>query len=225
MSDSLNCLRAEVVFGPGSVIYGSDAIGGVVDFHTLEPDFSPDGFNINGKTLTRLSSVNEEKTGNIQLEMAGKNVASSISYSYSDYGHLVTGNERNSKFPDFGKRASYVLRINGQDSIVKNPDPNRQIFSGYNQHNFQGKLRAKISNNLRFDYGFYYSTSSNIPRYDRLIETRNGDYVLQITSSIDSIIESYSVHYDQNPVCCKTSDHWTSASQLTFLYKYLPGSF
>ena len=175
ISMDVNSLKgAEVVFGPGSVIYGSDAIGGVMDFHTLEPDFSPDGFKINGKTLTRLSSVNEEKTGNIQLEMAGKNVASSISYSYSDYGHLVTGNERNSKFPDFGKRASYVLRINGKDSIIINPDPNRQVFSGYNQHNLQGKLRAKISNNLRFDYGFYFSTSSNIPRYDRLIETRNG---------------------------------------------------
>ena len=37
--DPLSLDGAEVVFGPGSLIYGSDAIGGVMDFHTLEPKF------------------------------------------------------------------------------------------------------------------------------------------------------------------------------------------
>ena len=31
---------AEVLFGPASVIYGSDAIGGVMDFHTKNIKFS-----------------------------------------------------------------------------------------------------------------------------------------------------------------------------------------
>ena len=33
--DPLALENAEVILGPGSVIYGSDAIGGVMDFHTL----------------------------------------------------------------------------------------------------------------------------------------------------------------------------------------------
>ena len=32
--------NTEVLFGPGSVIYGSDAIGGVMSFTTLAPKFS-----------------------------------------------------------------------------------------------------------------------------------------------------------------------------------------
>lgn len=32
--------NTEVLFGPGSVIYGSDAIGGVMSFQTLTPQFS-----------------------------------------------------------------------------------------------------------------------------------------------------------------------------------------
>jgi hemoglobin/transferrin/lactoferrin receptor protein len=40
--DPLSVESAEVIFGPGSLIYGSDAIGGVMDFHTLEPRFSTD---------------------------------------------------------------------------------------------------------------------------------------------------------------------------------------
>ena len=38
--DPLSTETAEVIFGPGTVIYGSDAIGGVMDFHTLQPRFS-----------------------------------------------------------------------------------------------------------------------------------------------------------------------------------------
>ena len=34
--------KAEVLFGPSSVIYGSDAIGGVMSFQTLTPQFSKD---------------------------------------------------------------------------------------------------------------------------------------------------------------------------------------
>src|SRR5688572_5521571 len=40
--DPLSTETAEIIFGPGSLIYGSDAIGGVMDFHTLEPRFSKD---------------------------------------------------------------------------------------------------------------------------------------------------------------------------------------
>ena len=32
--------KTEIFFGPGSVIYGSDAIGGVMSFQTLKPHLS-----------------------------------------------------------------------------------------------------------------------------------------------------------------------------------------
>src|SRR5690606_37695488 len=38
---------AEVLFGPGAVMYGSDAIGGVMDFHTLRPRYADSA----GKTI------------------------------------------------------------------------------------------------------------------------------------------------------------------------------
>ena len=45
---------AEIVFGPGSVIYGSDALGGVMDFHTREPRFAIDeGLRLFGGAFTR----------------------------------------------------------------------------------------------------------------------------------------------------------------------------
>ena len=58
----------EVLFGPGSVIYGSDAIGGVMSFQTLTPQLSlNDKPLITGKALARYSSANKEQTGHFNV--------------------------------------------------------------------------------------------------------------------------------------------------------------
>ena len=49
---------AEVLFGPASVIYGSDAIGGVMDFHTKKIKFSAEKkLNFNGNSLIKYYSA------------------------------------------------------------------------------------------------------------------------------------------------------------------------
>src|SRR5687767_509129 len=68
--DALSVETAEVIFGPGSLVYGSDAIGGVMDFHTLEPRLAT-GKNmlVKGSVLGRYSTANKEKTGHIDLNL------------------------------------------------------------------------------------------------------------------------------------------------------------
>ena len=60
----------EVLFGPGSVMYGSDAIGGVMSFQTLTPQFSSEekAF-VTGSAVTRYSSANNEKTGHFDVNV------------------------------------------------------------------------------------------------------------------------------------------------------------
>lgn len=56
--------RTEVLFGPSSVSYGSDAIGGVMSFQTLTPQLSlTEDELVTGKAVMRYSSANNEKTG------------------------------------------------------------------------------------------------------------------------------------------------------------------
>lgn len=67
--------RTEVLFGPGSVIYGSDAIGGVMSFTTLTPELSTtDKVKLKGNAAVRYSSANNEKTGHIDFGMGWKNL-------------------------------------------------------------------------------------------------------------------------------------------------------
>ena len=161
--------EAEVVFGPGSVIYGSDALGGVMDFHTKTPNFTDFGI-WSGEMMTRFGSAAKELTGNAQLTFTSPTFTSYTSFTFSQFGDLRSGNNRPDKFPDFGKRFQYIERREGVDIIATNPDVNRQIGSAYDQTNFLQKFRWKIGPFSDISYHVHYSTSSDIPRYDRLIQ-------------------------------------------------------
>lgn len=175
MLDPASIGEAEVVFGPGSVMYGSDALGGVMDFHTYEPRYGPwIGLEGSGGAFARYASANNEKTGHLHFNLGFAGFASLTSVTYSDYGDLRRGNVVNPFLPDWGKRFEYVDRINGEDVIVQNDDPNVQKYTGYSQLNLLQKFRYRISDSWDAQYGLYYATSSDVPRYDRLQEYRNG---------------------------------------------------
>jgi hemoglobin/transferrin/lactoferrin receptor protein len=167
--------NTELVFGAGSVIYGSDALGGVMDFHTLTPRFAfENNVEFSGKSLLRYSSANNEKTFHTDFTISGKKWSSLTSFSFSDFEDLRAGANHPKDHPDFGKRFEYVDRINGQDSILTNSNVHIQKNSAYNQTNFMQKIRFRPNRKLDFLYSFYYTNSSNIPRYDRLIQKRDG---------------------------------------------------
>ncbi len=169
--------EVEVIFGPGSVMYGSDALGGVMDFHTKKARFATEeNLLVGGSGFVRYGSANQEKTANLTLNIAGKRLASLTTFTYSDFDDLRVGGVRPSgeAYQDWGKRNEYVERVNGKDSILTNSNPLIQKQSGYSQWNLMQKFTYQISDNLQVEYALHYTSSSDIPRYDRLIQKRDG---------------------------------------------------
>ncbi|WP_317169886.1 TonB-dependent receptor [Moheibacter lacus] len=166
-----NALQSvEVMLGPGSLLYGSDAIGGVMGFYTLTPQFSTqDKFMANGSLMTRYSTANNEKTAHAHFNLAGRKFSSLTSFSFSDFDDLKMGTHG----PEEYLRNHYVIRENGEDIQVDNEDPRKQVGSGYEQYNVMQKFRYKPNSSWDLNYGFHYSTTSDVPRYDRLIRYRN----------------------------------------------------
>ena len=162
--------RTEIVFGPGSVIYGSDAIGGVMSFHTLQPTLAT-GENalVRGSATARYASANHEKTGHVHLNIGLRKWAFVTSATFTDYDDQKMG----SHGPDDYLRPEYVQRINGEDTVVPNADPEVQVPTGYHQLNLMQKVRFQPNADWDFQYGFHYSTTSDYSRYDRLIQYRN----------------------------------------------------
>ena len=170
--DALSTQTAEVIFGPGSLIYGSDAIGGVMDFHTLNAGFSHDKkMMLRGSAIARYSTANKERTFHADVNLGWKKWSLLSSISYSKFDDLKMGENGGQ---DNYLRPEYVKRINGIDSIVTNSNPRIQRFSGYDQINFLQKIRFKPTENIDLQYSFTYAGTGDAPRYDRLIQYRNG---------------------------------------------------
>lgn len=162
----------EIIFGPGATMYGSDAIGGVMDFHTKKALFSTGNKTyIKVDAFSRFASANKEKTNHLDFNIGSRKIAFITSITYSDFNDLRMGSRRNSEY----LRPEYVINIGGQDSVVTNPEPELQVFSGYNQLNAMNKFRFKISEHFDIAYANHYSKLSNVPRYDKLVQYKSGN--------------------------------------------------
>ncbi len=159
----------EIVFGPGSVIYGSDALGGVIHFHTKKPEVSDNGkVHFKGNAFTRYSTANQEKTGHIDFNLGLNKIAFLTSINYSDFGDVMQGNIRNDFYGNWGHRRHEIIRIDNKDSMVLTNNINLQTQSAYKQYDVMQKILYKQSDKISHTLNFQYSTTSNLPRYDRL---------------------------------------------------------
>ncbi len=160
---------SEVVFGPGSMVYGSDAIGGVMAFRTLEPELSQgDSLIVRGNAMTRYSTANNEYTGHLDVKLGSKKWGSVTSFTYSRFGDQKMGSTGPSEY----LREERVIRVEGRDTTINNTEPRVQKPTGYDQYNLMQKISYEPTDSLSITYGLHYSESSNIPRYDRLTERK-----------------------------------------------------
>ena len=170
--DANSIENTEIIFGPGSVIYGSDALGGVMSFSTLKPKLSTEpGADFSGKIMSRFSSANLEKTVHGTINVGGKKWAALISSTYSGFDDLKMGSYGRDEY----LRPEFVLQggFDGTDKIVASENPEIQTYTQYNQFNFLGKVRFRPTEKLEINVSGNHSQTSVIPRYDRLVVYRN----------------------------------------------------
>jgi len=166
--------RMEVVYGPGSLVYGSDALGGVVHFRSQNPQLRLDGTNVDGAAYIRYSSASQERSAHAHVNIGNDKWASLTSITASDFGDLRTGRRRSDRYPNFGTRPYYVSTIDGVDEIVQNDNPNLQVGTGYQQLDIVQKVLYQATDHVRFVANVQHSTSSDVPRYDALTEEMGG---------------------------------------------------
>lgn len=167
--DQANMDRVELVFGPGSVMYGSDAIGGVMSFQTKKPIFSAsEKLLVRSSAYMRGFSASAGYAANAQVNVGNKRFASLTSISYASYGDLRQGTKRNDAIGDLGYRPWYVAQFNGKDSMVVNADSSLQVGSGYTQYDVLQKFSFVQKSGVLHHLNLQLSNSGNIDRYDRL---------------------------------------------------------
>jgi hemoglobin/transferrin/lactoferrin receptor protein len=130
----------EVIRGGGSALYGSDAIGGVVNVITRNPELSPQGFKVSGSAFGKWISNNMEKTTGAEFLLAGRKASFSGSFSYNDFGNLIAGKG------------------------IGEQDP-----TGYTSYAGNTKLLFKPDKNNTLLLAWQYNHQDDVPRYDKII--------------------------------------------------------
>jgi hemoglobin/transferrin/lactoferrin receptor protein len=160
-----NVENTEIILGSGSVIYGSDAIGGVMNFYTTTPKLSESKTpNLSARSTVRYASANTEKTAHLDFNVGFQKWGFHTSASVSDFGDLKMGIHG----PDDYLSLFYNQQTNAGDVMVSNTTPRIQKFTNFRQIHLAQKVLFKASDDLKFDLGIQYSTTSDYPRYDRL---------------------------------------------------------
>jgi hemoglobin/transferrin/lactoferrin receptor protein len=167
--------RVEVIYGSSSVAYGSDALGGVIHYYTKSP-------LINSEEKSRsyfssdFSSANLGTVNSFSTELSFNKWASLTSISYSNFGDIRMGTRRAHGYANWGLTPFYSenSRYSYQANPSLNENPNIQKNTAYNQLDLFQKFLVKLNDENQLVFNFQYSNSSDIPRYDKLIEQRNG---------------------------------------------------
>lgn len=131
--------RIELIRGTPTSLYGSDAVGGVVQLVTHVPKFESSETNVRGELMTSFSSAELEKSIRGTVDIGNNTVASSFSAEYLETGNRRTGG---------GERL--------------NP-------SGYQVKAARGVLVATPTNDQSWLLDVHYLEQPETPRIDELV--------------------------------------------------------
>lgn len=132
--------RIEVVRGPGSVLYGSDAAGGVIQVFTKRRNDFPPAGGFAGATSGRLESASKARSGSLEVEG-----------NFSDFGFLGVFSAR--KFSD--------LRGGEETGLQPNTAYGPELDG-------MGNFTYRIDEDRQWTFSAQVNNQANVPRSDRL---------------------------------------------------------
>lgn len=174
--DPLSLSRAEVIFGPSSVGYGSDALGGVIHFYTRTPLINQNKkLRLAGSSSYTFNQNTSKQS--VVMEYSASKWAVLQQVSYSQFGDIVMGERRAHGYENWGKVFEYSQNsdTNYTATPSKNNNPNVQRNSAYEQVDFLQKWIYHTTNGIKFTLNLQGSQSGDIPRFDKLSEIRDGE--------------------------------------------------
>lgn len=161
--------RTEVIFGPTSIMYGSDALGGVIHYYTRDPELGKaDSTKLKLQAYAQYATAMKGKTGHLDFSVGKRRWGFLTSVTFKDMGDIRMGARRDPSLGDWGKVLHYVDQVNGMDSTVANDNSRIQKNTAYSQLDLMQKIRYTPSQYVDWILNLQYSTSSNIDRLDML---------------------------------------------------------
>jgi len=138
--DALGIEKMEVAKGTGSVQYGTDAIGGVLQMFTKEPVMNQNHSTVHGKVFGKYMSRDMEKTGRGELIYSSPKYAAMVGVTYHDFGDLIGGKATGKQSP-----------------------------SGYKEMAFDAKVTSSLRSNIQLTLAHQFLRQQHVPIYHKVV--------------------------------------------------------
>ncbi|MGF2411588.1 TonB-dependent receptor plug domain-containing protein [Ferruginibacter sp.] len=122
--DAYSISKIEVAKGTGSVQYGTDAIGGVINLITNSPVFATDKSSFKAKAIAKYMTGDMEKTARAEAMYSSKRFALLAGFSKRNFGDIIGGDTTGRQSPSgynewaFDIKAAFLLKENIQLTVA-----------------------------------------------------------------------------------------------------------
>ncbi len=119
--DPFSVNKIEVLRGSGSVQYGSDAIGGVIQIFTKDPGYTPEN-SFKGSVSGRFGSSKMEQSGSTELSYSTSKMVLSGIFGIKNFGDLIggdtTGRQSPSGYSQSDASLKFKFRVSDNSELV-----------------------------------------------------------------------------------------------------------
>ncbi len=152
--------RVEVVNGPSSVLYGSDAMGGVINIITRKATFS-DKLKPFARYSGRYSSADEQHSNRLEVGVENQRWVSSFGFQYREARKdFQPPDGWNTKADYFVFRPGFYDSLNARTGYDFSKD--RLVNSRARVNNYEGKLAYKLTDRQRLDFDMNFFRGNDI---------------------------------------------------------------
>lgn len=137
--DPYSIQKIEVAKGTGSVQYGTDAMGGVIQVIIREPDFSSSKNHWSGRAIGKYMTGQMEQTARGEATYSAEKFAAQVGMTYRNFGDLIGGDTTGKQSP-----------------------------SGYEEMSLDAKSKFLLKDNLRLTLSHQNLRQQDVPIYHKV---------------------------------------------------------
>jgi outer membrane receptor protein involved in Fe transport len=133
--------RVEILRGAGSVLYGSDALGGVINVITKKPPLSLNRTRLGLAATAKAMTSGMEQGGRVEVEAAGPRLAARAGFSGRNFGDIHAGGSLGVEAP-----------------------------SGYGELAGDASLLFRASDRSLISFSYQHLRQNDVPRFDQVAQ-------------------------------------------------------
>jgi len=163
--------QMDVIYGPSSSLYGSDALGGTIHIKTKDPiigkiNEKPNTF---GNYYVKTTSASNELSTHADLNIGFCNWASLSSITYKTFGDSKKGKIKNIGLGDVNYyTVSQIVGDTIRDKIEANQNRYIQKRTDHSQLSAIQKFKIRLNSNVNYTANFQFNSMEKVNRFDKL---------------------------------------------------------